>query len=76
MLNLACAVADFLWLHASHIEHRQEQVGHRGALLVLNVTTTLHLACGTARNECWQIHMFMTISIAQAASKHHEGNVQ
>ena len=76
VLQLAVAVPDAFFRNAHPIQHRQEQIRHRGLLGISKMASALDLARGAAGQQDRQIIMGMHIAVAQAAAVHDHRPVQ
>ena len=67
-VQLAGGVADGLRRNPDAIQHREEEVGHRGAVFVLDVPPCLHGAAALARDQDREVVVVVAIRIGDTAT--------
>src|SRR5678815_3698037 len=68
VLQSSSAVAERFLFHAHLVEHRHEQVGHGRVVLVLQVTSALHLPSRATDDEIGQRVVIVSVAVAHVAA--------
>ena len=76
MLHLTCAIANRLAVNADSIQHREIEVGHRGAFGVDDVAAGLEGAVAVTGKDDGQVCVDVLVAIAQAAAIDDERVIQ
>src|SRR5206468_7653854 len=61
-------ISNFFDRQTDFIQHRHEQIRHRCIVWIFDVTSTLHIPCGTSNNCHRKSHMVMEVWIAETAT--------